>query len=246
MLIHEHPLKVFITGGTGSLGLSLIESFFNKGYSIYFQYYQNDDQASLIEKAFSAVPYKMDFKQKLKLPEIEFDIIINNAGINISDSLIHNVSCESWCDTIKVNLTAPFEICKFYIPSMLKKGWGRIININSIYGLRAIDYNGPYNASKHGLSGLTKSIAKEYIIDGITCNEICPGAIESALMSRIANRTTESGQSPEQYLQEVAASYPGKRMAIPKEVSMVALFLASEDASYVNGCSIPVEGGLIS
>jgi 3-hydroxybutyrate dehydrogenase len=245
MEINNLKLKVFITGGTGTLGLSLINAFFSKGYAISFQYFKNDKQAAFIEEKYSAKGFKIDFGDSFSLPEIDFDIIINNAGINISDSLTHNVCAEALLNTLKVNVIAPFEICKFYIPAMVKKHWGRIININSIFGLRGVDYNLPYNISKHGLSGLTKTIAKEYIIEGITCNEICPGAIESQLMQRIAIRTVEVGTSPEQYLQEVASSYPGKRMALPKEVSVVALFLASEEASYLNGCSIPVEGGFI-
>ena len=180
------------------------------------------------------------------MPDIDFDIIVNNIGINISDELTHDVDNSIWHDTLNINLTAPFKVCKFYLPKMINKKWGRIININSIYGLRGVDYNSPYTASKHGLSGLTKTIAKEYAGDGITCNEICPGAIESELMDRIATRVArEDGISTEEFLSEVAKSYPAKRMALPREVSAIVLFLASSEASYINGASIPVDGGLI-
>jgi 3-hydroxybutyrate dehydrogenase len=129
---------------------------------------------------------------------------------------------------------------------MIRRKWGRIINVNSIYGLRGADHNCPYNVSKHALSGLTKSIAKEYAVHQITCNEICPGAITSNLMSRIAeDAAREEGITPEAYLQEVASSYPAKRLVLPAEVADLAVFLASEQASYVNGASIPVDGGLI-
>jgi 3-hydroxybutyrate dehydrogenase len=238
--------RVFITGGTGSVGSSLIEYFFNCGYSVYFQYSTNDSKAMILESLYKAKAFKIDFKHKFEMPDVSFDIIINNAGINISDVPVHKVTEEAWHDTLNVNLTAPFNICKYYLPKMVQKGWGRIININSIYGLRGVDENCPYNVSKHALTGLTKSIAKEYAIYGITCNEICPGAIESELMNRIADRVSKEGDStPEFFLKEVASKYPAKRLVQPREVSALALFLASDNASFTNGCSIPVDGGLI-
>lgn len=244
--MRNNPKKVFITGGTGTVGSSLIESFFNKGYSVYFQFSSNDTKAKELETTYQAKSFKIDFKQNFELPDINFDVIVNNTGINISDVLTHEVVESNWQETLNVNLTAPFKVCKFYLPKMMEKKWGRIININSIYGLRGVDNNSPYNVSKHGLTGLTKSIAKEYAIHGITCNEICPGAIESALMNRIADRIAkEKGTTPEIFLNEVASTYPSKRLVMPKEVSALALFLASEEASFINGSSIPVDGGLI-
>jgi len=238
--------KVFITGGTGTVGMSLLKLFHRKKYELCFQYLSNDEKAMKLEKEFTAKSFKIDFlKKTYDLPDMDFDILINNLGINISDVLTHDVKEEDWLSTLTVNLTIPFKICKSYLPNMMKKGWGRIININSIYGLRGVDYNSPYNASKHGLSGLTKSIAKEYAQYNITCNEICPGAIQSELMNRIAKRVADNeGTTSENFLKEVSSLYPAKRMVTPNEVSSVAFFLASEAASYVNGSSIIVDGGL--
>lgn len=242
----NNPKKIFITGGTGTVGSSLIESFFKKGYSVYFQFSSNDTKAKGLETTYQAKSFKIDFKQSFDLPDINFDVIVNNTGINISDVLTHEVVESIWQETLNVNLTAPFKVCKFYLPKMIEKKWGRIININSIYGLRGVDNNSPYIVSKHGLTGLTKSIAKEYAIHGITCNEICPGAIESELMNRIAVRIAkEEGTTPENFLKEVASTYPSRRLVMPNEVSALALFLASEEASFINGSSIPVDGGLI-
>ncbi len=238
--------KVFITGGTGTIGTSLIESFTNEGYAVIFQFFSNKERANQLENNFNAKSVKIDFRSQFDLPEIDFDIIVNNTGINISDELTHDVEDSIWHDTLNINLTSPFQVCKFYLPKMIQKNWGRIININSIYGLRGVDYNSPYTVSKHGLSGLTKTIAKEYASNGITCNEICPGAIESELMDRIAARVAkEEGTTTKEFLSEVAESYPAKRMGLPKEVSAIVLFLASSEASYINGVSIPVDGGLI-
>lgn len=238
--------KIFISGGTGTVGSSLIESFFKKGYSVYFQFSSNDKKAKELENTYHAKSFKIDFNQNFDLPDLNFDIIVNNTGINISDVLTHEVDEFTWQKTLNVNLNAPFKVCKFYLPKMIENKWGRIININSIYGLRGVEYNSPYITSKHGLTGLTKSIAKEYAIHGITCNEICPGAIESELMNRIAERVSkEEKTTPEIFLQNVASQYPAKRLVLPKEVSDLAIFLASEEASFINGSSIPVDGGLI-
>src|SRR5688572_6867276 len=201
--------KIFITGGTGTIGTSIVESFCRMGYTVFFQYLTNEKKANKLCEKYSIKGYKIDFSSKFIIPELEIDILINNVGINICDALTHEVSQESFDKTIQVNLVSAFKMSKFYLPSMIDKGWGRIININSIYGLRGIDYNSPYNISKHGLSGLTKSIAKEYISRGITCNEICPGATSSELMNRIAKRVSNEEQIDSKgFLKEVAEKYP--------------------------------------
>jgi 3-hydroxybutyrate dehydrogenase len=144
-------------------------------------------------------------------------------------------------------VTAPFELVRHCLPSMIKQRWGRIINISSIYALRAAEGNLPYTVAKHGLSGLTKTLAKEYAEFGITANEICPGPIQSEMMDRIArDAASKSGSTSKAYLREVRDEIPARRMAKPEEVAGVALFLATEEAGYINGASIPVDGGLIA
>jgi NAD(P)-dependent dehydrogenase (short-subunit alcohol dehydrogenase family) len=130
---------------------------------------------------------------------------------------------------------------------MIQKRWGRVINISSIYGLRAVEGNFPYTVSKHGLSGFTKTIAKEYAVYGISCNEICPGPINSNMMREIGKRVaSQSGGTVEGYLREVCEEIPAKRMVEPHEVSALALFLASPEAAYLTGASIPLDGGIIA
>ena len=138
-------------------------------------------------------------------------------------------------------------LTKSFLPYMVKNRWGRIINISSIYGLRACEGNLPYNVSKHGLSALTKTVAKEYSQYGISANEICPGPIESKLLDRIAQYHADNeGESKSDYLALLANDIPGRRLATPFDVAATALFLASEQAGYINGVSIPVDGGLIA
>lgn len=246
MLMNNKKKKVLVTGGTGSIGGSLLEAFSAAGYSVYFQYSSNHQKAMHLQNLLGATAIQIDFTTQYTLPPISFDIIVNNTGINISDSLVHETDPLLWQQTLDINLTAPFNICRFYLPEMMQKKWGRIININSIYGLIGSEYNAPYNASKHGLSGLTKTLAKEYIPMGITCNEICPGAVDSELMNRIAVRVShEEKTRPEDFLTNVAKKYPAGKLVNPSDISSLAVFLASEEALYINGTSIPVDGGLI-
>ena len=239
--------KVLITGGTGSVGKSLIETFSKAGHNVAFQYRSDENIAKKLEQNFNANPIKLDFTNSCDLPEVEFDIVINNAGINISDAQTHEVSIEDWELTLQINLTTPFKITKQCLPWMLKQGWGRIINISSIYGLRVSEDNFPYTVSKHGLSGLTKTIAREYAKLGITCNEICPGPIDSEMMNRIAAKSAaEEGISTDEYFEGLRQEIPANRMAKPKEIAALALFLTSNDADYINGVSIPVDGAMIT
>lgn len=238
--------KVFITGGTGSVGEVLVRSFVNENYAVEFQYFSNTLKAKNLEKACSVKSYKIDFNNFFELPDVKYDIVINNSGINECSDLVHEVPDTILKKTIQINLVAPFNICKKFLPHMVANKWGRIININSIYGLRGTENNSPYNVSKHALSGLTKSIAKEYARYGITCNEICPSAIESDMMTRIANEEELKGTvKAGKYLEMVRTEIPAQRMANAQDIASIAIFLASEKASFITGTSIPVDGGLI-
>jgi NAD(P)-dependent dehydrogenase (short-subunit alcohol dehydrogenase family) len=243
----KNSKSVFITGATGSVGKELVASFSNKGYNITIQFNSRDVIARKLAEKYHTALYRIDFGKDFKLPDSPFDIIVNNAGINITADLMHQVTDEDWIKTLRTNLFAPFIIIRKYIPNMMKKKWGRIINISSIYGLRGVENNTPYTVSKHGMSGLTKSIAKEYASYGITCNEICPSAIESEMMNRIAMEESKIlGISTKEYLKNVCNAIPAKRMATPKDVADAATFLASNDAAFINGVSLPVDGGMIA
>jgi NAD(P)-dependent dehydrogenase (short-subunit alcohol dehydrogenase family) len=239
---------VFITGGTGSVGQALVGAFAGVGaYRVSFQYSTDTATANRLHETFGATAVRVDFAREFTLPDDEFDIVVNNAAINESDALTHDVSPAAWDLTVRLNLTIPFLIIRHYLPHMQRKKWGRIINISSIYGLRATDGRSPYVAAKHGLSGLTKTVAKEYARHGITSNEICPGPIDSKMMQEIARRSTDGTTAAiAQYFEEVVESIPANRLAHPIEVAQIALFLASAAADYVNGVSIPLDGALIA
>lgn len=238
---------VFITGGTGSVGRALVESFCLSGYRVFFQYNTNRTAAEELANAHGGTALSLDFSKTTSLDVEATDILINNAAVNISRVNTIDVTLEDWEKNILINLSWPFVLIKRFLPYMMHNRWGRIVNISSIYGLRACEGNLPYNVSKHGLSALTKTVAKEYGQYGITTNEICPGPIESDLLDRIAQyHTDKEGISKSDYFASIVEDIPAGRLATPADIAKAALFLASEQAGYINGVSIPVDGGLIA
>ncbi|MCH7726535.1 MAG: SDR family oxidoreductase [Planctomycetes bacterium] len=239
---------VFVTGGTGSVGQALVRAFVLSDYKVTFQFHSNETVARALEKECKAEAIQLNFELgELSLPESAVDVVVNNAGINIANELSHEISPDDWNRTLAVNITAPYLIIRRYLPAMCDNGWGRIINISSIYGLTGAENNLPYNVSKHGMAGLTKTIAREYGKRGITCNEICPGPISSELMERIGKkRAAIEGISMEEYYDEVKEEIPAGRLAEPSEVADLAVFFASPAAQYINGISIPLDGGMLA
>ena len=130
------------------------------------------------------------------------------------------------------------SLTRAVMPGMLRRGWGRVINVGSIYSVRGATHRAPYVASKHALSGLTKVIALEYAATGVTCNEICPSAINSHMINRIARiRADLRGTSVDDVLDQYRAMNPSGRMGTAGEVASLALFLASPEAGFLNGAA---------
>ena len=239
--------SVLITGATGSVGESLVAGFAREGYRVSFLYHRSESRARTMAERFVATPIQEDLSRPIDLMNKEIDILINNAAINETSELTGDLLLEDWNRTIALNLTSPFLLIQQCIPHMVRANWGRIVNISSIYGLRAVATNLPYTVSKHGLSGLTKTVAREYGAQGITCNEICPGPIKSRLLDRIvAKSAAAEGVSLEDYMREVKEELPTGRLVLPSEVVQMALLLASEDCESVNGSSIVIDGGMIT
>ena len=162
------------------------------------------------------------------------DILVNNAGIYIRKSVLE-LDLQDWKKTIDVNLTGAFLCSKASIPHMIEKRWGRIINISSQLAVKGSRHGAHYAASKAGLLGLTKSMAIELGEYGINVNAILPGTIKTRILEHYS----------EKELQNMALAVPLKRIGTPEDVAGAVLFLASAGASYINGASINVSGGLL-
>jgi NAD(P)-dependent dehydrogenase (short-subunit alcohol dehydrogenase family) len=162
------------------------------------------------------------------------DILVNNAGIMFR-TRIQDISGEEWEKTLRVNLTGPFLCTQAVLPGMKERKFGRIVNISSSAGRSVSTLGGAhYTASKAGLLGLTRAVAKEVAPFGITVNAICPGLIDTEM----ARKTTT-----EKELQDFLDSFPINRIGTPEEVGDLVVFLCSDKASYITGASVDINGG---
>ncbi|ETN89155.1 3-hydroxybutyrate dehydrogenase [Thermus sp. NMX2.A1] len=172
------------------------------------------------------------------------DILVNNAGFQHIDP-VEEFPLETWQRMIQVMLTAPFQLIKALLPGMKAKGWGRILNIASIHGLVASPYKSAYISAKHGLLGLTKTVALEAGPYGITVNAIAPAYVRTPLVEKqIADQARTLSIPESEVVEKVFLAQAAiKRLIEPEEVAALALFLASEKASAITGAVFPIDLG---
>ena len=163
---------------------------------------------------------------------VKVDILINNAGIT-KDNLLFRMSEEQWDTVLATNLNSAFYTTKTVIKSMMKNRFGRIVNISSIVGLTGNQGQGNYSASKAGLIGFSKSIAKEVATRGITVNCIAPGFIETKMTEKLSEKVREN----------ILNKIPMKKIGNPDDIANTVLFLVSNEANYITGQTITVDGG---
>ena len=236
-----------ITGGSRGIGEAIVLAFAEHGSDIAFTYVSSDEKAqAIVEKASSfgvkVKAYKSDasdYTQAEKLTEQvvgefgKIDVLINNAGIT-KDTLMLRMTEEQWDDVIKVNLKSVFNLTKHVMKAMLKQKAGSIINMGSVVGIFGNAGQANYAASKAGMIGFSKSIAKEIGSRGIRCNVIAPGFIETDMTHAL---TEEQRKSYE-------ANIPLKRLGSGDDVSNACIFLGSDMSTYITGQVISVCGGL--
>ncbi len=238
---------VIVTGGTRGIGKAIAESFLKAGAKVIVTYSTNEAAAAQFKQDNSQFAENIDI-QKLdvtKYEEVEkffkyidtnyesFEILVNNAGIR-KDSVLAMMKESDWHDVLNVNLTGIFYMCKFAVKILMRKRYGRIINISSVMERHAFEGQANYAASKAGLIALTKSLSKEVATRGITVNCVSPGFIATELIQDLPDKLRET------YL----AKIPLKRLGNAEEVAVCVLFLASKEASYVTGSTLEVTGGL--
>ena len=172
------------------------------------------------------------------------DILVNNAGMQHVD-LVENFPDDKWDTLLAVNLSSNFHTTKAAIKGMKERKWGRIINIASAHGLVASPLKSAYVASKHGVLGLTKTVALEAALDGITANAICPGFILTPLIQKQIDIIAEKRGVSNQEAGEILSSekHPNKNFGTPADVGALATFLCTESARQITGSSYSIDGG---
>ncbi len=236
-----------ITGGSRGIGAGIVKRFAQQGCNVAFTYRSSAEQALALEqelkamgveaKAFQSDAASFDQAEQLVKDVLEtfgkIDALINNAGIT-QDTLMLRMSEEQWDRVIQVNLKSVFNLTKHCIRPMMKNRGGSIIHLSSIVGITGNAGQANYAASKAGIIGFSKSIAKEMGSRNLRSNVIAPGFIETDMTDALDEKTKES------YLSNI----PLKRLGKAEEVADVCVFLASDLSAYVNGQTISVCGGL--
>ena len=237
-----------ITGATRGIGKQIALTLANEGYNIVLNYRTENDELKQLKNEIESKKIKCltvqgdvtnfeDCKQMIESAIEEFgkvDVLVNNAGIN-KDMLLARMKEEDFKQVIDVNLVGTFNMTKNIISYMMKARNGRIINISSVVGIAGNAGQTNYSASKAGIIGFTKSLAKEVASRNILVNAVAPGFIETNMTDVLKQEVKD----------EIAKNIPLKRMGTPKDVSNVVKFLASEDSSYITGQVISVDGGMI-
>ncbi len=233
--------KTLITGGSRGIGKEIATKFIEAGAEVIItgtnqenlDKVANDlgDKCSAIRCDLSDDQSLADFLASNIL--INIDILVCNAGIT-KDNLFVRMKDDEWNDVIKVNLSANFKIIRATIKGMMKKRYGRIINISSVVGTSGNPGQANYCASKAGIIGLTKSIALEIASRNITANSISPGFIKTDMTNKLN----------EQQMEAILKNIPSKRMGEASDIANTALFLASSEANYITGQNIHINGGL--
>ncbi|MEC7834655.1 MAG: 3-oxoacyl-[acyl-carrier-protein] reductase [Pseudomonadota bacterium] len=236
--------KVLITGATGGIGSAMAKRMAKQGADLVLSGTKKDSLETLSSEigdncySFAADLAKKEEIKNLVIWAIEkmggIDILVNNAGIT-RDNLSIRMSDEDWDDVINVNLTASFLLSRDCLKVMLKKRWGRIINITSVVGVMGNAGQSNYAASKAGMIGMTKSIASEVASRGITVNCISPGYVVTAMTDKISDAAKEN----------ILQNTPVKRFGKAEEIADWAIYLASNEADYITGQNININGGLV-
>lgn len=242
-----HGMKALVTGASRGIGKEIAIALAEAGANVAINYRSSEDGASDVAKKIESFGVSTwiypadisDYNETVKMKEqIEkyfgnIDILVNNAGVNV-DKLFINMDQESWNKVISVNLNGVFNCCNVFKNDLIESKQGRIINITSIVGQMGNVGQVNYAASKAGIIGMTKALAKEFARNKITVNAIAPGFIETDMLMGVPDKVKE----------KIISQIPFRRFGKPEEVAHAVTFLASDFASYITGHVLNVNGGM--
>ncbi|WP_032112620.1 3-hydroxybutyrate dehydrogenase [Candidatus Paracaedibacter symbiosus] len=248
-----------ITGSTSGIGLSIAMRLAQSGHNIILNGFGDPQKIQWTANSIAEM-YKIEVVHSnadmTKPDEIEkmihmaqnsfgsLDIVVCNAGVQ-HVAPIDEFPPEKWDMILAINLTSAFHVIHHALPLMKEKKWGRIINIASAHALVASPFKSAYVAAKHGLAGLTKTVALEVAEHGITCNAICPGYVQTPLVdNQIQDTAKARGISPETVIRDVIlGSQPTKEFVKVEDIAELAAYLSSDHAAAITGTMLSIDGG---
>lgn len=232
-----------VTGATGGLGEAIARTLHARGATVALSGTRAEKLEALavdLGERVHVLPANLSDRAAVDalVPAAEaamgqLDILVNNAGIT-RDNLFMRMKDEEWDDVIEVNLTAGFRLCRAAVKGMMRRRYGRIVNIASVVGVTGNAGQGNYAAAKAGLIGMAKSLAREVASRNITVNTIAPGFIETPMTDALNDKQKES----------ILATVPAGRLGRAEEIAAATLYLASEEAAYVTGETLHINGGM--
>ncbi len=251
--------SAIITGSTSGIGLGMAEAFAAAGMNIMLNGFGDaiviDDIKLRLASKFGVKTayHPADMTKPDQIADLvsaaesnfgQIDVVVNNAGIQ-HVSPIEEFPIDKWDAIIAINLSSAFHLTRLTFGGMKARKWGRIVNLASAHGLVASPFKSAYVAAKHGVLGLTKTVALEGAEHGVTCNAICPAYVRTPLMERqIPDTAKARGITEEEVVRTVLlAAQPTKRFVTTEEIGALAVFLCSDAASSITGASIPIDGG---
>ena len=251
--------NAIITGSTSGIGLGIGEAMARAGMNIMLNGFGNaaeieSTRAELETRHGVKVGYHgADMSKPDEISDLvsataaelgTVDVVVNNAGIqNVAP--IEEFPVEKWDAILAINLSSAFHTTRLALPGMKERKWGRIINIASAHGLVASPFKSAYVAAKHGMVGLTKTVALEAAEFGVTCNAICPGYVLTPLVEKqIPDTAKARGISEEEVVRDVLLDAQAtKQFVTVEQLGALAVFLCSDEASQITGTALPVDGG---
>lgn len=237
--------RAIVTGGAAGIGESIVRAFAAEGAHVVVAD-RDAERAAAVAASVGGEAWAIDLSDTAALAELSLaaDILVNNAGIQ-QVSPIESFDPERFRLILTLMLESPFLLTRAVLPGMYERGFGRIINLSSVHGLRASAFKSAYVAAKHGLEGLSKVTALEGAPHGVTSNCINPGYVNTALVQKqIADQAAAHGIPESEVVEKVLLVHnPIKRMVDPDDVASLALWLAGPHASMVTGASYTIDGG---
>ena len=238
-----------VTGGVGGIGSAICKRLAQEGYFVVANYgipgtetkWQSQMAAAGLNGDATALAFgdvtnyeaMGEMVAKIEAEHGPIDVLVNCAGIT-RDTTFRKMTPEQWHAVIDTNLTSVFNVTRHVIDGMLERGWGRVVNISSVNGIRGQFGQTNYSAAKAGILGFTKALAQEVVKKGVTVNAISPGYVQTDMVMAIR----------EDVRAQIVAQIPAGRLAMPDEVADSVVFLASDKAAYITGANLSVNGGL--